>query len=98
MCFLINHVPGDVNSDAGNAADMKYNSKTDGLKEDTVANPIIYDSEKTFLQEHVTTTCHFESPSVGSAFIYSLSSFCTPNMPSMKWNVDYYRSPPFGWN
>ncbi len=47
--FLINHILGGLNSDTGNAADMKYNSKTDGLEEDRVANPIIYDWEKTFL-------------------------------------------------
>lgn len=61
MCFLINHVLGGLSSDTGNAADMKYNSKTDGVEEDRVANPIIYDWEKTFLQENVETTCDFVS-------------------------------------
>lgn len=49
MCFLINHILRGLDSDTGNAADMKYNSKTDGLEEDRVANPIIYDWEKKFL-------------------------------------------------
>ncbi len=49
FCFLINHTLGGLNSDTGNEADMKYNSKTDGVEEDRVANPIIYDWENTFL-------------------------------------------------
>lgn len=53
---------------------LKYNSKTDGLEEDTLASP-------------VKTTRHFESPSVGLALIFFSTSFCTPNMPTMKWNV-----------
>lgn len=43
--------------------------------------------KKTFLQENVVTTRHFESPSVGLALIFFSSSSCTPNMPTMKWNV-----------
>lgn len=55
-------------------ADMKYNSKTDGLEEDTVANPIIYDSEKTFPKK-VATTCHFSRIGL---YIFPVHLICQP--------------------